>query len=349
LAGATAEGVPDGAEGLVSAASPPPPDARPEEVAACAAVGQMHFRVSVDGRAEPVLLPRVCLTWIDGGAPPSHYTLRPYTRSRKTKGPMIHEHNGGANTPAHWCMKHGECGSYFPKEPSTHTKMGACGFIEYERGPADVMVVAYNPWLIFYHMCHLNVEVVCSGVRSVLYLFKLLRYVFKVHETNRAQVVEDGDEMHGTQDREERTHRRNLPRDQVNHWFAVQETCPPYALRGHAARPLFVMVPDVIDLRCACAASLPTLPSVPSHLLPPARSLFLVRERAVQGLPTFSAFPTFPAFPAFPTLPTWRQARFTLDRQGARAARRRRVPHAPSAVLPQQLGGVPVASFPARA
>ena len=264
-----ARNVADGTCGLVDARCAPPPDSPeasdPAQIAACSQAGEMYFSVLLDGHDAPVVLPRVCLTWVEGGAAPSHYSLRPYSNLRP-KGKLIHGHLKGPTfaekhcTKKTWRCDDGEwtldpcCDAYFPKPISPFTCMGAGGFICYRRGPADVMVVAYNPWFLFQDGCHCNVEVVCGGVNALLYMFKLIRYIHKPHETNQAQVVRDGEEMHGAPDPDTTTstHRReDRPSDGVKEWFKVMETCAPYAYAGHAQRALFVLEPDCVDIRCA--------------------------------------------------------------------------------------------------
>ena len=256
--------VADGATGLVTAVHAPALAAGFDDVRDCAdamqceQAGGMYFDVQLDG-AGVVTLARVNLVWIEGGAAATHYSLAPFSKQHKPKGLMIHQHPRGPEIHEPYCNKHEsatDCGSYYPRPVSARSEMGADGFIHYQRGTCDVMVVPHNPWLMFYHRTHLNVEAVCSGVRTVLYLFKLLSYIYKVHETNKAQIAEDGQPIQGEQgDQQERTHERHVPHDQVNDWFSVLETCSAYALRGHHARPLFVMEPCPADVRCARAAT----------------------------------------------------------------------------------------------
>ena len=278
LAGCTArvDGAPASyADGTVvqvlSPRDPPSEAADAAEADECRQAGYMYYRVrrvhseDADGSDdddddEPKVIARVCLTWTRLGRPPGHYSLAAYSQGRKPKGPMIHQHCRSPTAPMNFCKdKTGACSGFFPKPPKMQTQMGAGGFVDYMRLVCDIMVVAYNPWLLFYCCCHLNCEVVASSASSVLYLFKLIKYISKPHEVNRAQVVGDGDVPAGEQGApEERTHRRTTPRDQVNHWFEVMETCAPYALRGHHSRNLFIMQPGCEDVRCVAPSPYPT-------------------------------------------------------------------------------------------
>ena len=214
-------------------------------------VGGMHFKVRLaDGTTHDV--ERVCLQWRETGRPPFHYSVGVYPASRKPQGRMVHKHPRGPSVaPKQCCSSKGPstCTSYFPKEVVSQTQMGVHGFVEYRRFPCDIMIVGYNAWALIKGDSHINFEIVGSAAGSLKYLFKLVLYTYKPHETNAAQVVQDGHEMVGTQDESDRTHNRRLPRDQVGHWYQVMEFCSPYALRAHHVRPLFVMSPNVVDIR----------------------------------------------------------------------------------------------------
>ena len=218
----------------------------------------MHFMVqprAPDGSLLPaVVVERVRLEVRPGGKEPGHYSLQPY---RGAIGLMVHRHQKGplCAEPGLCKNKKGECGSYFPFKVVLFTQMGESGWILLRRGPADIMMVPYNPWLQVRYPAHNNVEIVGSATRSVIYLFKNIRYIFKGSDRNKGQLVDQAETVVGLDgarggapavqgDSEARTHRRCECVDEVNQWFKLKETCANGAYRSFAKGGLFHMQPS---------------------------------------------------------------------------------------------------------
>ena len=185
-----------------------------------------------EGGIERLLARVIALTTATGteesAAGPTHWS----TGATQRRGKMIHHHPAGPEVPHPHCCRNGKCKSSFPKPPAAKTHVGADGLIVYRRRPCDSMVVAYNPWITLYFTSHINVEVVCSSLHVISYLFK---YILKGPDRNRIQLVMDGDAQRGQQgEADTSTHRRNERPDQIAHWRNATETCAPHAYRRHA-------------------------------------------------------------------------------------------------------------------
>lgn len=55
------------------------------------------------------------------------------------------------------------CASRYPFMPNAETNIGPNGFITYRRGEGDEFIVPYNPWMLLYFECHMNVECAASS------------------------------------------------------------------------------------------------------------------------------------------------------------------------------------------
>ena len=175
---------------------------------------------------------------------PDHWSLHPYVHPGS--GKLIHKHHGGPDVPDSWCKRKGQCSckNFFPKNVSAYTHMTEEGYIEHERGPADIMVVPYNPWIMLYFTSHINVEFVCSPTNVVLYLFKLMNYILKGNDVNRLQLVVDGAEQRGDQGSADgSTHRRDQRPDEIRQWRNAKTTCAPQAYRRMAGHTTYVQEP----------------------------------------------------------------------------------------------------------
>ncbi|XP_021730838.1 uncharacterized protein LOC110697766 [Chenopodium quinoa] len=117
---------------------------------------------------------------------------------------MMHGPCGYLN-PECPCMKHkeqrGHCKYGYPKKNCEETKSNSDGYPLYRRrATCDTVkvrsvemdnswVIPYNPYLLAYFNCHLNVEV-CSTIEAVKYLYK---YVYKGHDKISFNIVQTKD------------------------------------------------------------------------------------------------------------------------------------------------------------
>ena len=193
---------------------------------------------------------RVYLELDASGPPPSHYSCDPngYKKqalharkdtNKERRGMMIHHHPKGPNIPngepcggkdTETCTK-----AHFPKPVSKLTTVSDDGnILLHERNESEIMVVCYNPWLMLYFQCHLNVEVVVSSVNVILYLFKIFQYVMKgsgIGDINRITVT-----------------RADAEPDEVGDFYRVKETASTEAFRRHASMPSVTFTPAVRKL-----------------------------------------------------------------------------------------------------
>ena len=192
---------------------------------------------------------RVYLELDTSGQAPSHYSVDPkgYKQvsrinskglSGNRRGMMIHQHPGGPNVP------NGEtCGgnpdkctkAHFPKPVSKITTVSDDGnILLHERDESEIMVVCWNPWLMLYFQCHLNVEVVVSSINVILYLFKIFQYIMKgtgIGDVNGLTIT-----------------RRDAPPDEVGDFYRVKETSSTEAFRRHASMNSVTFTPAVRKL-----------------------------------------------------------------------------------------------------
>ncbi|XP_021719079.1 uncharacterized protein LOC110686798 [Chenopodium quinoa] len=117
---------------------------------------------------------------------------------------MMHGPCGHLN-PECPCMKHkeqrGRCKYGYPKKNCEEIKSNGVGYHMYRRrATCDIVkvrgvemdnswVIPYNPYLLAYFNCHLNVEV-CSTIEVVKYLYK---YVYKGHDKISFNIVQTKD------------------------------------------------------------------------------------------------------------------------------------------------------------
>jgi hypothetical protein len=105
------------------------------------------------------------------------------------------------------------------------------------------MVVPFNPWISLYFMSHINVEVVCSAVQVISYLFK---YILKGSDTNRIQLIPAGAAQQGSQgSTDNSTHRRDVRPDEISEWRNATETCAPLAYRRCCGHLNYIQEPSV--------------------------------------------------------------------------------------------------------
>ena len=213
----------------------------------------------------------------DSAAGPTHWSTGPSQR----RGKLIHHHPAGPNVPPPHCCRNGKCKDHFPKPPAEKSHIGDDGRIQYRRRPCDVMVVAYNPWISLYYTAHINVEVVCSSLHVISYLFKCAtqsdllhpphltqyaitpalpqsptqpatrysRYIMKGPDRNRIQLVVDGEARRGERGAaDSSTHRRSEKPDEIAQWRNATETCAPHAYRRHASLTTGIQWPAVQKL-----------------------------------------------------------------------------------------------------
>ena len=156
-----------------------------------------------------------------GGTPdaPDHWSLHPY--HHPGKGKLIHKHHNGPCVPDAHCKPKGrsECKDRYPKPEATYTHWTEDGYINYRRGPADIMVVPYNPWIMLHFTSHINVEFVCSATNVVLYLFKLMKYILKGGDVNRLQLVANGQTQRGDQGSADGSTHRRATRALAHAWW----------------------------------------------------------------------------------------------------------------------------------
>ena len=183
---------------------------------------------------------------------PDHYSLHAYNPSvalrggfrdesvphTDRRGRMIHNHPKGPAIPNGQPCGGNDCTpckkAHFPKPPSQFTTIGPDGFVLYQRGPADIMVVAWNAWVALYLESHVNIEVIVSGGNVVQYLFKLFTYIWKgagVGDVNKAQLRHEWD-----------------CDDEVGHYFRVLETCDTEAFRRMAQMATVIFFPRIEKL-----------------------------------------------------------------------------------------------------
>ena len=183
---------------------------------------------------------------------PDHYSLHAYNPSvalrggfrdesvphTDRRGRMIHNHPKGPAIPNGQPCGGNDCTpckkAHFPKPPSQFTTIGPDGFVLYRRGPADIMVVAWNAWVALYLESHVNIEVIVSGGNVVQYLFKLFTYIWKgagVGDVNKAQLQHEWD-----------------CDDEVGHYFRVLETCDTEAFRRMAQMATVIFFPRIEKL-----------------------------------------------------------------------------------------------------
>jgi hypothetical protein len=163
------------------------------------------------------------------------------------KGLMIHNHPKGPDVCPPHCVRQGsknkKCKSYFPKDTCDTTKVDDNGRVQYRRRACDVMVVPFNPWISLYFMSHINVEVVCSAVQVISYLFK---YILKGSDTNRIQLIPAGAAQQGSQgSTDNSTHRRDVRPDEISEWRNATETCAPLAYRRCCGHLNYIQEPSV--------------------------------------------------------------------------------------------------------
>ena len=128
-----------------------------------------------EGGIERLLARIIALTTgtgtVETAAGPTHWSTGPTQR----RGKLIHHHPAGPEVPPPHCCRNGECKDHYPRPVAAKSHIGEDGRIRYRRRPCDVMVVAYNPWISLYYTAHINVEVVCSSLHVIGYLFKCAR------------------------------------------------------------------------------------------------------------------------------------------------------------------------------
>ena len=92
-------------------------------------------------------------------------------------------------------------------------------------------------------MAHINVEVVCSAVSVIAYLFK---YILKGPDTNRIQLIPEGATQQGAQgSTDNSTHRRDGRPDEIREWRNATETCAPLAYRRCCGHLNYIQEPSV--------------------------------------------------------------------------------------------------------
>lgn len=109
---------------------------------------------------------------------------------------MIHGPCGPPN-PKSPCMEDGKCSKQYPKEFCEKTVQLADGYPKYRRPENGLSVqkngvlldnrwiVPYNPYLCSKYSAHINVEIICSSVTAVKYLYK---YVYEGHDRVMASI-----------------------------------------------------------------------------------------------------------------------------------------------------------------
>jgi hypothetical protein len=229
----------------LAAEVPPPPPARR---------GGVSFAPNVAKRALTAV-PRVNLVVLrDAVAQPRHWSLRPYSgdqsgRKKRKLGAMIHKHHRGMHVPDDYCCdaKTKKCTSYYPKDVQVRSVMGEKGFLLLARAACDVMVVAWNPWVMLYVPSHCNIDIVVSTERTLFYIFKINNYLTKGAANNKVQLVPEGqqplgcagDAVAGT-----RTHMRDFASvDQVGEYFSVRVLDAPKAYRTFEGGDIFFQFP----------------------------------------------------------------------------------------------------------
>lgn len=129
----------------------------------------------------------------------------------------------GVQKPNNPCMKDGKCKCHYPRPFNAQTLQGKDSYPVYRRRDdghkVDVRggnldngwVVPYNPFLLRYFNCHINVEV-CSSIKAVKYLFK---YIYKGHDRASISLGETDD---------------NEPIDEIKQYRDARWVTPPEAL-----------------------------------------------------------------------------------------------------------------------
>ena len=202
----------------------------------------VHLRANDEFLEERVAVPRAYIILVDGD--PTHYSCGPYeTCSLKPRidnqipvdqrrGRMIHNHPKGPHIPngkpcgdSETCTK-----AHFPKKISRFTTLDEQKHLLHHRGPADIMVVGWNAWVMLYFTAHINVEVIVSATNVISYMFKMFSYMNKgvqVGDSNRAYVGPPEEQS----------------KDKVGEFFWVKETSGTEAFHRMAQMPTTDLFP----------------------------------------------------------------------------------------------------------
>ena len=203
------------------------------------------------------VVPRAFIEHVSGVR--DHYSLHPYSDNKKLgghytdpsvavcnrRGRMIHNHPKGPKVPNGEACGGKDCTkctkAHFPKSVAEFTHIDADNVLQYWRDNADIMVVAWNAWVMLYFSSHINIEVVVSTCNVLAYLFKLFTYIWKGvghGDTNRARIKV--------------TKRFEEGCDEVGEHFTCKETCATEAFRRQAQMPSVYFVPSVDKLLVHC-------------------------------------------------------------------------------------------------